>query len=319
MQAGKGPGYRTKALLFATILGGSNHAPAQILVDPLTSAVPGKGVARKIVTGGEFTAMGWRAAREGDMLIVELSQARELEGVLEIDLHGLDWRAMNAAPSVRGKIHFLNMFSNANGDHHCEDGGTSRDALWTLRGGRTDDGKAPRYGDGFKALWASQGAKRCTGSDYHELDVHPPPGWSWDSAKKHSFRIMWSKSKGLWTVHVNRVKFFENAWKNQATPLKYIFIAKAADYSTLVGPTFGNLRVFSSDTVPTHIRSPGRLAPSWNGDWRSGYLVLRTEGIPRTARVCRFPWPGGEATETGIRLRGVDGRELRLPPPLAAP
>jgi len=193
-----------------------------ILFDPLTGKDLVLNEGSKISTGGEYSARGWRALSQGDMLVVELANAQGFEGALEVDISNLDWVAANASAGTDQKIHFLNMFSNAKGDHHEEHGGTSTDALWSLRGGTETDGSS-RYGNGFKFYWASKGAKRTTGNNYQEAPVSAPSGWIWDKSKTYTFRVAWSKSQNKITVSVNGTQFTQKNWAGQVEALKYVF------------------------------------------------------------------------------------------------
>jgi hypothetical protein len=202
--------------------------------------VPGQ--ISKVPTGGEFTERGWRALGRQDRLLFQVAEDAGFEGALEVDVTGLDWEPANAGGE---KIHFINMFTNPNGDHHCEDGGTPKDALWTLRLGR-DERRKPRYGQSFKVLWASRGAKRCEGSDYHELVAKVPEGFVWDKDRTHRFKVTWSRQARRLAVFVDDRLFFETPWRNQETPLRHIFLGRAGDYAALIGPTFSNLRLVAS-------------------------------------------------------------------------
>lgn len=211
-----------------------------VITDPLTSTVTVAGEINKKSHGGEFTANGWRALNDGDYLMIELDSDAGLEGSLEVDISELDWVKHNTVTG-KGKMHFINMFSNPVADHHAEHGGTATDALWTLRCGK-GDGEEARYGNNFKILWASKGAKRTPGSDYHEKVVRVPDGWQWDKPL-YSFKVSWSQKLGKIEVSVNGSNLFEGAWANQVSPLKYVYLAKSPDFHTFVGPVFSNLRV----------------------------------------------------------------------------
>jgi hypothetical protein len=224
------------------LISNSNAQNKLLFSDPLTSDKPVDGEASKRAVGGEFTPKGWRALKQNDMLVIELSDARGLEGMLEVDITELDWAKANCQPGPDTKIHFVNMFSHPKGDHHARHGGTEVDALWTLRGG-CGAGGSTRY-ESMKVLWASKGAKETNGSDYHEVAPKPPSGWKWDK-ERYTFQVTWSKAAGTLVVKVNNQTFLNSTWKNQITPLKYVFLGKAADFRTLVGPYFSNLKIYT--------------------------------------------------------------------------
>jgi len=220
-----------------------------LLSDPLTAPTPVAGELQKTSQQGEFTADGWRSLGRDGMLVIELAAAVTLEGALEVDLTGVDWPRASTASGRDTKLHFINMFSHPKGDHHVEGGGTAHDALWTLRAGASKDGQ-PRYGDMFKVLGSSRGAKRTPESDYHEHEVAAPAGWKWDPAARYTFRVTWSRARGTWTVAVNGQPLAEQPWKNQVSPLRYVFLGKAGDFQSLQGPLFSNLRVYATATPP---------------------------------------------------------------------
>lgn len=211
-----------------------------VLEDSLTSPVPGQGVRAK--TGrGDYGPEGWRAARDGDFLMIELDDAQGTAGALEVTLSSLDWRAANTATGAQ-KIHFLSMFSHPRADHHVEDGGTNVDALWSLRGGKAADG-GPAYGGRFNILWASRGAKRSEPSDYEETTAPMAPGWTWDR-DRYRFRIEWDKHKGKITGRIDGQVVFHEPWLNQVSPLRYVYLAKSPDFGTFVGPRYSDLKVY---------------------------------------------------------------------------
>jgi hypothetical protein len=223
--------------------------PALLMLhDPLVSDAPVPGESMKESVSGAFTESGWRSTdvRDG-MLKIGLSGTLETEGELTIDLTDLDWIAANTAGG--DKIHFLNMFSSPLGDHHAEDGATDDDAFWTLRGGKHDDGKRARYGNVVKLLGASRGGKRAPGSDYFEtIRTEMPRDWQWEKNTSYHFRVAWSASAGRLAIWVNDTLFYDIPWRNQVEPLRYIFIGKARDFSSFVGPVFKDLRIYSRST-----------------------------------------------------------------------
>lgn len=224
-----------------------------VLEDPLTSAALAKGEAAKQARGGEFTAKGWRALKDGDFLMIELAEARGFEGRLEIDLVDLDWTKANTSTN-KDKVQFLGMFSNPRAELHVEGGGTNLDALWSLRGGTAPDG-GPALGNRFAVLQASRGAKRADPSDFEESLAPMVPGWKWDKPK-HTFRIVWSKTAGQLLGYVDDQLMFHEPWVNQVTPLKYIYIAKSRDFHTMIGPIFSNLRLYSAAIEGTSNQTP---------------------------------------------------------------
>jgi hypothetical protein len=240
--------------------------PPLLVTDPLTSDKIVAGEVSKRSVGGEFTAKGWRALKQNDMLVIELADPKGFEGMLEVDVTELDWEKANCQPGPDTKIHFINMFSDSKGDHHARHGGKPEDALWTLRGG-CGDGGSTRY-DSFKVLWASKGAKETTGSDYHEVAPKLPSGWKWDKPR-YTFQVSWSKSAGTIVVKVNNQLFLSSTWKNQITPLKYVFLGKAADFRTLVGPYFSNLKVYTNfgPGGPTPTPQPNKVSLNLTSGW----------------------------------------------------
>ncbi len=210
--------------------------------DPLIDSRLVSGENSKESIGGVFTAQGWRAGKQGDFLKIRLSETAMSEGALEVTLSGIVWDDPKSAGVANRKIHFLNMFSNEIGDHHAEDGGTATDALWTLRVG-IKDGK-PRYGNGFKALWSSRGAKRSKGSLYHETKIVMPDDWRWREDESYRFRVEWSAEREFLRIFVNEILLDEFAWVDQRDNLDTIFIGKAGDFGTWVGPVFSDLKVW---------------------------------------------------------------------------
>jgi hypothetical protein len=217
--------------------------------DPLTATVSTPVVATRENRGGEFTAAGWRMHEPRGFLRLTLPDAAPREGELEVTIAGLDWAAVGRAVGADRKIHFLNLFSNPNGDHHAENGGTAEDALWTLRAG-TDAEGGGRYGGDLKLLWASRGAKRTPGSDYHEQRLPLPPGFAWRAGGAHVFRVRWSARARQLTVSVDGHEFARVPWRHDGAPLRHVFLGGAADFHALVGPVFSDLRVFELPDRP---------------------------------------------------------------------
>ena len=211
-----------------------------LLQDPLTSSYLVPGEVSKTAKGGKYSEIGWQAINNGDYMVIEVNERAGFEGKISIDLLDIDWNNSSTA-SGRPKTHFLSMFSNAVADHHLEDGGTAVDALWSLRTGMGENG-GPRYKNGFKVLWASKGAKRTEGSDYHEKVVSLPGDWDW-SSEVYTFTIEWSQVGRYLRILINEAEVFKEPWNNQVSPLKYLYIAKSPDFHTFIGPVFSNLRL----------------------------------------------------------------------------
>jgi hypothetical protein len=227
--------------LLVVLMAFQNAAAQKLIVsDPLTSAELVKGEISKKNTGGQFTEKGWQALNQDDYLMIEITGEAGFEGSLEVDIQNLG-EQFAGNKNGAAKVHFLNMFSNPISDHHAEDGGTATDALWTLRTGNDEEGKS-RYGQNFKILWASKGAKRTEGSDYHEKIVRLPDDWKWDK-KTYTFGVCWSKKEKSIKVFIDRNLVFSGQWTNQVSPLRYIWLAKSPDFKTLVGPVFSNLKI----------------------------------------------------------------------------
>jgi len=231
-------------LLVLLLIAVNNRTAAQKLVvdDPLSSSAIVEGETRKISTGGLFTEKGWQAIDQGDYLMIEVSDEAGFEGSLEVDIQNLNGQIIGKKDGS-GKIHFLNMFSNSVADHHAEDGGTANDALWTLRTGFDEKGN-PRYGQNFKILWASKGAKRTENSNYHEEIVQLSMDWKRDKTP-YTFRVTWSQKGKSIKVFIDSNLVFSGQWLNQISPLQYIYLAKSPDFQTLVGPLFSNLKVYA--------------------------------------------------------------------------
>lgn len=225
----------------------NNQDKLLILYDPLTSDTLVENECIKENYFGTFTSNGWISdSSEKGMLKIGIDSTAGGEGILEITLKDLDWDLSSLASGANTKIHFLNMFSNPNGDHHAEQGGTPTDALWTLRSGANKDGDAPRYGDNFKILWSSRGAKRTENNLYRELKKNPPPECRLDKDSEYVFSIQWSKSKQFLLVKVNGELFYDLEWEAQQSELKYIFLGKAADFKSFTNTCFTDLKLYKS-------------------------------------------------------------------------
>jgi hypothetical protein len=220
---------------------GAIYSQCILLHDPLTSPCIVPGEVAKTAIGGRYSELGWQAMKNGDYLVIEVDDRAGFEGQLSIEITNIDWVSSNTV-SGSPKIHFLSMFSNQIADHHIEGGGTTQDALWSLRGGMGKD-KAPRYKNDFKVLWASKGAKRTENSDYHERIVKLPSDWVWNNDKVYIFKIAWSQNSQYLKILINDVEIFNEPWRNQVSALKYIYIAKSPDFHTFIGPVFSNLKL----------------------------------------------------------------------------
>lgn len=220
--------------------------PVLLFTDPLTSAEKIPGQASKRVTGGEFTAHGWKTTANNDQLMIELAGGDGFDGALEIDLVGLDWVKANTSHN-QDKIAFLSMFSNASGCPHATHGGSNMDALWMLRSGRKPDGTT-FFGQGFKVYWSALGASQAEPSMYSEEEPVRFTRNEWAGWKKgtNTIRVHWSKEHYRFGVAINGEKIFEKPYEDQMRPFKYIFIGKSAEFDSLVGPTFSNLRVYGT-------------------------------------------------------------------------
>ena len=236
--------YYTMCLLFMYAFQNKSMAQKTILNDPLTSTIVVDGEINKIGKGGQFTAKGWQATEQGGYLLIECTDEAGFEGTLEVDILNFDVQNIESN-NGESKIHFINMFSNSIADHHTKHGGTATDALWTLRTGTDDKGK-PRYGSGFKVLWASKGAKESENSDYTEKTLLLPKDWKWNKTT-NTFKITWSKNAKSIHFFVNKTLFLKGQWKNQESALRYIYLAKSPDFRTLTGPIFSNLKVYSNN------------------------------------------------------------------------
>ncbi len=225
------------------LAGASTPERRVVWYDPLTATVPAAVAGARENRGGEFGATGWRMREPRGFLRVTLPAAAPREGELEVTISGIDWAAAGRAVGADRKIHFLNLFSNPSGDHHAEAGGTAEDALWTLRAG-TDAGGGGRYGGDLKLLWASRGAKRTPGSDYHEQRLRLPAGFAWRADGAHVFRVRWSARERQLTVSVDDREWVRVPWRHEGAPLRHVFLGGAVDFHALVGPVFSELWVF---------------------------------------------------------------------------
>lgn len=181
-----------------------------------------------------------RASR--GFLHIPLPEPAPAEGALVVWVRGGDSADLVRRVGADRKIHFLNMFSNALGDHHAEGGGTASDALWTLRLG-TDDKGGERYPGGAKILWASRGAKRTPGSDYHEKRMPFPSGVAWAPDRWLEFRVEWSARRKTLTVSVDGREALTVPWPHAGDPLRHVFLGGAADFAAFAGATYRDLEV----------------------------------------------------------------------------
>lgn len=193
--------------------------------------------------GGRFDVAGWQAQGPRDLLRLEAKDPLPFEGMLEVSLTGIVWQKAAAAAGRDRKIHFINLFSNPLGDHHVEDGGTSRDAIVSLRVGSDEKGE-PRYGKAIKVLWASRGAKRSEGSDYHEQRLSPPEGFAWSGT--HRIAIRWSRNEQVLEVLVDGNSWGRLPWNNQEEPFRYVFLGRGGDFHSWVGPVFQDVELRST-------------------------------------------------------------------------
>ncbi|MDI1249837.1 MAG: hypothetical protein PSV13_13310 [Lacunisphaera sp.] len=213
--------------------------------DLLTDDVEPAIASARTNVGGRFEPAGWRVVGPQAFLRITLPRGLGAEGKLEVNVKGLDPGRLMAAIGRDKKVHFINLFSNVTGDHHVEDGGGETDALWTLRIG-TDAAGASRYGQGFKLLWASRGAKRARGSDYAETEVTLPAGSQWDAAKTYTFAIHWSRSIRRLTVSLDQRIVAQVPWRDDEAPLRHAFLGGTPDFHALMGALFSDLRISSS-------------------------------------------------------------------------
>lgn len=218
--------------------------------DPLTDDVTGEVAMARTSRGGRFEAVGWRVLGPQGFLRITLPEGVEAEGRLEVKVRGLDPAGLGAKIGTDRKVHFINVFSNANGDHHFEDGGSANDALWTLRIG-TDAAGGPRYGRDLKLLWASRGAKRAPGSDYEEKVVSFPADWRWEAAQTYAFTIEWSQSARRLTVRVDHRVVAQVPWLGDGDPLRHVFLGGTPDFDALTDAVFSDLRIISGSAEAT--------------------------------------------------------------------
>lgn len=220
--------------------------PVLLFTDPLTFSKKVSGEASKRVTGGEFTAQGWKTTDNKNQIMIEIEGGDDFDGALEIDLIDLDWKKANTSHK-QDKIAFLSMFSNPIGCPHVDHGATNMDALWMLRSGRKPD-NTPFFDEGFKIYWSALGASQAEPSLYYEeipirFERNEWPGWKQGI---NTIRVHWSKERYRFGVSINGKKIFEKAYEHQTRPFKYIFIGKSSEFEAIVGPTFSNLRMYGT-------------------------------------------------------------------------
>lgn len=229
------------ALLTVPLLG-SESPTWTFWCDNLTSKAPPAVAAARTNKGGEFEAGGWRVVGNQSYLRIALPVAARAEGFLELRVTGFDPARLAEEIGCNRKVHFLNLFSNRLGEHHFEDGGTARDALWTLRVGTGADGGS-RYGSGFKLLWSSRGAKRAPGSAYDEREVTMPDDWRWAGGRTYLFSIHWSgPARQLW-VKVDGMTVAVVPWRQKGESLRYVFLGGTPDFHSMTGALYSDLRV----------------------------------------------------------------------------
>lgn len=217
--------------------------PELVWEDALTASTPvGKGSEREN-RGGVFRPDGWQMDASRGYLRITLPKAAPREGELRVKVTNLDPARIASAVGPDKKIHFFNAFSNPSGDHHAEAGGTERDALWTLRMG-TDEAGGLRYRGNLKLLWASRGAKRTAGSDYHEQQVRLPAGWRWEPSRVYQVAVRWSARERTLRVAIDGQEFASVPWRHEGDPLRYVFLGGAADFAALSGAVFSELQLF---------------------------------------------------------------------------
>lgn len=226
--------------------------PVLLLSDPLTSSKKVLGEADKRVTGGEFTAQGWKSTSNKNYMMIALEGGDGFDGALEIDLIDLDWKKANTSHN-QNKIKFLSMFSNPSGCPHVIHGGSNMDALWMLSSGRNPD-NTTFFGEGFRMYWSALGASQAEPSMYAEEVPIPFERKEWAGWKKgtNTIRIYWSKEKYLFGMNINGIKIFEKPFEDQMKPFKYIFIGATPEFHALVGPTFSNLKVYGTRPGKEH-------------------------------------------------------------------
>lgn len=237
---------RCLAGCFTAIAWLTDHAgaePALIWQDSLTADAATPAGTTRENRGGVFRADGWQMDAPRGYLRIALPQPAPREGELRVSVTNIDPARIAATVGADKKIHFFNAFSNPNGDHHAEAGGQETDALWTLRVG-TDESGGLRYRGNLKLLWASRGAKRTAGSDYHEQQVRLPAGWVWEPARTYRFSVRWSARERTLRVAVDNRELAQVPWRHDGDPLRYVFLGGAADFSALTGAVFSNLQLF---------------------------------------------------------------------------
>jgi len=226
------------------VFAGEASSASYFWQDPLTDGVTAAVAMARTNRGGRFEAAGWRVLGPRGFLRITLPEGVAAEGKLEVKVSGLDPAGLGTGIGPDRKVHFINFFSNANGDHHVEDGGSANDALWTLRVG-TDAAGGPRYGRELKLLWASRGAKRAPGSDYEETMVSFPADWHWEAAQTYAFAIDWSQSTHRLTVRIDHRVVAQVPWLGDGAPLRHVFLGGTPDFHALTGAVFSDLRISS--------------------------------------------------------------------------
>jgi beta-glucosidase len=214
-----------------------------VFYDPLTGGEAPESTPWRDNRGGSFGEAGWRMDASQGYLRLDLGpEGAPAEGELEVHVSGLDPESLARAVGADRKVHLINMFSNPCGDHHAEGGGTATDALWTIRMGTGEDGSA-RYGGDFKLLWASRGAKRTVGSDYHEQRLRVPEGWVWRAQDTCRLVVRWSQRQRTLEVRLNDHGLGRYPWSGDGDPLRYVFLGGAPDFRAWQGAVFSSVRV----------------------------------------------------------------------------
>ena len=203
----------------------------------LTEALAGS-----VNRGGRHGPDGWTLVAPRGFLRIELPGPAPRDGAVVVRIRGVDWAQLAREVGPDKKIHLLNAFSNPAGDHHVEGGGTPSDALWTLRTGTDEQGGA-RYGPHLKVLWASRGAKRAPGSDYHERLLPFPEGATWTEEQWIEFRVEWRATTGQLRIVVAGREAIVVPWQGRGDPLRYLFLGGATDFAGFSGATFRQLEV----------------------------------------------------------------------------
>jgi CubicO group peptidase (beta-lactamase class C family) len=100
---------------------------------------------------------------------------------------------------------------------------------------------------------------------------------------------------------VDGARFYEQPWRDQVEPLRYVFIGRAGDYAGLVGPVFSNLRVYRPAPRAPPQREAGARAsrPAFHFPPRGQSLALQSRKAPAEvsldpAVVRALTGPGGE-------------------------